>query len=1064
MRTTNLKALCLLLISSLLLPGAAFAEESNSIRSAHQEALQTLNTGNWQSLEKFSTNALSELNSILNKDWSYTGDRRIVDNQFLGNHLLMMSYDRENKADFRIDIYDPEAGNLIRKFKYKSHSPVNWWAQLTLEDNIVYAILKKEESEEKRLVVFRDYKITKPIDVKIECDDIDFLIKRDDLMYFMETTGEEHYLSHLNITTGKYKRLSVISDVERETHWYRTATLTKLNLLPLGSGLLLVDGNRLHRVANSSDEIEYLYDLPIQSSPSDIYHEPYYFAFRSDTLYKINLGSPSLSVTTIQLPFPMAVKDDEKPGLYGGDNWIAQVRGDSLYIMSITGSRTEIRGVYPFIGSDLVFKGDYLINSGVDGMRIFHEGSQVFHQYGGEIRRALPAAIAQSSYKVRKAHEAAGDSLFFYHVVPNEVVAYDLRENKILWTKEYFSMATEGRLLNYGDRYLWISGADGSKFLLDATDGTLLSVDLNRWGIDLPRINRDHTLYSLLAGWEVQFFEVRQLNRDRYLKGDLAGMAAIGSFQLGDRERAAEMGKVAVSSGKIQSEIVMDGLHPVFTAIGLDRELKQLAGQAFIATGKRKWKDILERYGLVLATEPFLTDSYNMSFNMSVTGDKMAAWIGWSDQDYAYRNRKIDFHLISLEDGDISTSRKSIFAAYHLRTPVGPILYSFKRYDDSNRISWTPLLLQTHGELKPLQPLPDTYIAEGYEVPRGYTTLWWVPSSTAPGKSGYLLSDFLLWGMEESTIPDRWGSRNIEYTVGMDITGHGASWADTTVYEPVKAGDRFYSHSLYGSEIIEVFDDTQADSLGFQVDDIVLGMGSYSVGHNCEINDIKNKYEQGELLDFFILRDGDTLTFQIRNGRIGVRSRPLKGLVELDPTTGRHLATYPLPKGFHYACRNMEGVLIYQNKEKLFFFDPSQGMRREVEIEGLEEFYLGFTKSRLKTLHTPLQTDTIVAYDSEGNFIGLDLSTDAKDSERILWRRVIENAHDGAYTDDPYVETILLKSGEILMLEGATGEILHREVLPFGTIWDLSVHEGVLYGCVNGRIVGWRLGYYNGGG
>ena len=182
--------------------------------------------------------------------------------------------------------------------------------------------------------------------------------------------------------------------------------------------------------------------------------------------------------------------------------------------------------------------------------------------------------------------------------------------------------------------------------------------------------------------------------------------------------------------------------------------------------------------------------------------------------------------------------------------------------------------------------------------------------------------------------------------------------------------------------------------------------------------------------------------------------------MELESNTGHHLTTYPLKPGYHYACRNTEGVLIYQREDTLLFFDPPNGISREVVIDDLDDFYMGATKSRLMTFWSPLKTNKIALHGSKGRFIGIDLSLNTADKKRILWDQIIENLHTSPHIDDPLVLPMLLKDGEILYLDQATGEIVFREVFPFETFWDPMVHNGIMYVSVEGRLIGWRLAYY----
>ncbi|MBT7789908.1 MAG: hypothetical protein HN757_13600, partial [Calditrichaeota bacterium] len=162
----------------------------------------------------------------------------------------------------------------------------------------------------------------------------------------------------------------------------------------------------------------------------------------------------------------------------------------------------------------------------------------------------------------------------------------------------------------------------------------------------------------------------------------------------------------------------------------------------------------------------------------------------------------------------------------------------------------------------------------------------------------------------------------------------------------------------------------------------------------------------------------------------------------------------------HYACRTTEGYLVYQNEDKLMLWNPAKNIKKVSEVKGLDEFYMGPSKSRLKTFWTPLETDKIILYGPKGRFIGLDLTFDTPDKKRILWDKVIDNLHDCPFTDDPFVIPFIMKNNEILYIEQETGDIVFKETLPFETSWHAIVEDGVMYLSVDGRIVGWQLKYY----
>ncbi len=1029
------------ILSSLLTVYAA-----DKISEQHQEALEALKAEDWNKLSRISSEALKSIDKELANDWEYDGDLRIMDNQFLGDKLILVTQEyKDGKLTIWTEIHNPMTGKMEKKFKYKNFRFDDWWTPTGIGNGIVFLNLKKAEGNEKKLIVLREDAISKPIELKIECEKLNVLRQHGDQLFFV-TIRDNPKLYSLNLTTGKAVEISSSNELE----------LSEYDLFKIEEEVIMIDGENLFVYDSTDNSLILKNTLPFRYSEKDKFQSPHLFSIRTDTLYKTDLSSNNLSLSTTQMPFGIDIEDCQTPEIYGEGNWFAQVRADSLYIVDISGEVARTEGIYPFAGLDLSVKGNYLINTGEHGIRIFHGCKQTYSALGITVKRSLQAPIESvwgnpiSSKGFGKNTPPVGerDSVFFFHKQLTDLIAFDLRNNRKLWSKRIYLLETEGRIINIANDYVWIDVADGSKYLLDAATGEPLSIDRNRWGLQPPRFNSDRTLFTRLANWEVLNFRISRLSPNRYLRGDLAGMSAIGAFYSGDKKEAIKYGKIAIESGKIHSEEVRNELYEVLETTGEREIASQLAGQALNSTGSDRWKKRLEKGGLVLATEPFMDDSYSFY----VTGDHLTSFTNWGIEEYAYRGRTVDFHSIPLDGREISVRQLPVHSAYHIRTSEGPIIFNYSRVEGSNKISWTPILLSYSGEEKHLSPLPDTHFADGYIADRRSRIHWWIPSGTSPGKDGYLIGDFLLWGMEND--------KNPEYTFGVDIKGNGSSWVDETLYNAVKAGDHFYSHRKYGNRVTKIVENSQADSLKLRENDIVIGMGDHWINMNLDINDIKKLYEPGELLDFYAIREDDTLTYQIRNGKIGYHQTAAMAVVEVNPTTGEHLATHSIDDGYHFACRTTEGYLVYQNEAKLILWNPAENIKKVAEVKEIEDFYLGPTKSRLKTFWTPLETDKIILHGSKGRFIGLDLSFDTPDKKRVLWDKVIENLHDCPFTDDPLVIPFILKNSEIIYVEQATGDILFRETLPFESVWHPIVRDGILYIANEGRIIGWQLKYY----
>ena len=1008
-----------------------------NIDSLYQKAMEALEVEDWEMADSFSTQALRALDSILVVDWSYTGERMPIAAQFLGEYLFIMTRAKEAEEHDRVEVYDPKTGDLLRIFNLAPYYCVGKWYENRLfrQNNVIYTALSKKGGVSNRLLIFGEDNLFDPLYIDLDGSDFTFVMMKQNMLYFEEKINYQYYLSRVNTLNGGYKKLHPIKSVNDEEN-FRYLQID-FRLFEIDNTLIFLDGNRVYRLNPYSETVEFLYSLPIETFRYDSFHDPCYFVFRADTLFKFDLHSSSLAMQTIQLPYSVEVADwAEEPRLFSQERRITQIRGDSLFIMSIIGSNAQIDTVYPSFGDELSVKGDYVINSGEQGLRILHGDEHVF-----SISDSLVKLIISTS-----------DSILYYHKIPGEIVAFDLFNRKILWRETISAFGKDGWVRTYKDKYIWINCGNDSKYLLDALTGDIVSIIHNQSGIPDPAFSPDSTSICIFTTrsslYSGEFCQVRRLIPYRYIRGDLLGMIAIGSFHKGDTTSAIETGKQALASEKNLSEEINDELYNLLVALNLDKQALRLAARSFLASGGEKWKAVLKKKGLELATEPIIAKLGELYLSEK----NIVAWDQYSKEDYAFSNRKLDLYFIPLQGEDIVIRNEPIFAAFRFDTPEGPILYSFSRDSSSNRISWTPLLLHRHEGLKSLRPLPDTYLADDYTPSRYNTIFWWTFSGTEQGEAGYILGNFMRYGMSNDYL---------YYTVGIDISGEGASWADTTTDDPIKAGRQYFAHRTYGDFITQIVEDSQADSLHLQEGDIVLGLGDYFIGNTYDINTLKEKYEEDELIDLHVLRNDDTLTYKIRNGQIGYFPARCLELVKMDPRTGNHLSTYRIPPGFQFSTRNTDGLLIYQFRDTLYFFDPMQQRGRKVIIRDLSKYTFGYSKTRLERSWTFLETDKIAIHDEDEKFLGLDLSTSAADSERVLWKQVIENVHYCPGTDDPMVQPILLKSGVLCFLEQETGAIINREILPFESISEAFVDNGFLYGFVEGRIVGWRLSYYH---
>ncbi len=1034
---------------------------AEAVDSLYQAAMTAYKSEDWQRCDSLATQALVALDSALATDWTYSGDREILGANFLGDYLLLLT--RGKNSEDRIDVYYSKTHELVKRVDLAPHFIERIWMlrnNLRRIDDIVYTVYSDNGGKHKGIIVFRKDNILEPLNIESDTYGYDFVTYYNDKLFFLEEDKKSSYISRINIASGQYKRMQTPLKFNRKFDIAsKSNSRQDIRFMTIGDTVLFMDDRNLFRFDLYNESSALLGALPIIPKTWDEFRYPYYYALRADTLYVMDIISQPFTVETILLP----IKSDyasQNPItlLFSNAHRIAHITRDSLVVMTIIGVKANIDAVFPSFGWDLVVSGDYVINAGEKGLQVIHGSERRYSDESAYVRVARSKTVSDrfgDRFHPSPQENSNISDVIYYQKLPNQVLAYKLGENGPLWRKDIYALRSDGLIASIGDKFIWIwGGSMGSVHILNPLNGTMLSDIQNHPSVYFPIFDQDSSLVCFFTSWGESFCALRSLNSARYLRGNLVGMMARSRLAEGDTTQAVNFARSLMNSVSYLSEDISGDLYTILSALHLNRESLRLAGSALISTGEEKWKNILGQSGLAFATDPYVMDSHNMY----IAGKNIVTWDGYSYEDYAYNNKNTTIYTTPLSGGATASQNIPIMNVYHLRTPKGPIVYSFQRESNSNRVSWIPMLLQSDGEFKSLQPLLDTYLADGELPSQIFREQWWFSSSTKLDKSGYLLGGFISWGMNM----EKWTKYEYSggYTVGIDITGKGKCWTDSSIFEPVKAGDRFYAHRYIGDLIQSIVPNSQADSLGILKGDIVRRLGKHNVGYQLNIYDIMKFYTPGELLDLIILRNSDTLTYLVKNSPIGFVSIPCLKLIGLDPETGRHTSVQDLPPGFHFVACNKQDILIYQNEDTLFFLDPPRHISKTVVEKGLHKYYLGTTRYRLKPRWTPPETNIIAIHEGDA-FIGLDLTYTTSDSERIVWRQLIENVHEIAYTDDPINQPILLKSGILCLLNQETGAIVSRELLPFESIVDPFVQDGSLYGSVKGRVIRWRLSYYH---
>ncbi len=1046
-RSLPIVFLIILICSSIQL----FAADLTTL---HQQALDAFAQKDWKNAAERAGTALQIWDSTRFGEWSfYDPDRSINEAEFLGDFTVVKKQFRTNSLRSSIEILETKSGKSIKTIKTSDYRSM-YNQYLTGHDyRIVYSRLWLKDMKDWRLIILRSDRISFPLDLSFDCKFLQVLDISGDMMYALKVGEKASTIFSINTISGELKDLTELRHVTLEAenyNYYSGPWMRNFRYLNDKNCAFIIDSSRYLRLNYTTNQVADRGELPPRLTLDGIWHAPNYYFLRNDidSLLRCDFSQVPHSITTFDISTGSKSSELLNTVLYDNDTKLARIIGDSLYLNDLNRSGTSKPIKFSVAGRNLHANGKYLINSGDQGLRVFDGNRPVYDVTGALVHVAIGNKKNAGVDHLVSEADKSNSTMLYYYRSPGELIAYDLKSQTVMWRKPYRTLESEGRLYQYDDRYLWLHGASiGTQYLIDARDGSTLYMTNNHWGMEPAEISSNGKWFFAMDNWEVPLFEMQRLSSDRKLLRELAAVAIVAQQHLGTDNKASQYLPIAMQPGEFPTTSLRTSLFEYLQSKKLVTDANRIAWESYLATGENSWKSTLQKHGLSVVTEPFMEESHTIS----VQNKTALVWNDWGREDYIARDRLMKRNTVRLDDGQLQVDNLPMLTSYSLNSQAGPIYFTYSKTAGKNDVVWTPNLFSNDGSVKTLQPIKTTYLDPSVRLSDSRIH-WWIPSGTAPNKDGYLLGEFLEWGMKPET--DR------QYTFGINIDGVRPGWCDTTSDKPVKSGEHFYVHTVYGRKVVSVNPGGQAEQAGIKKDDIVIGLGSYHIGNNSDINDIKKCYQSGEKLDLKYLRGKDTLITKVKNGMIGFNSNICKGLSEIDPRTGKQLANWILPDGFHYACCNTEGTLIYQKENQLYFFDPARNIARTTKISGLDEFYMGSTKSRLKTFWLPLQTNKIALHGENENLIGIDLATGTNDVDRILWKKDLSNLHDAAFTDDPLNVPIIMKNGELQLLNQASGEIVFHELLPFGSIADPVVRDGVLYGNVEGRLVGWKIGYY----
>jgi serine phosphatase RsbU (regulator of sigma subunit) len=1000
------------------------------IDASYEQAMTSYRSGEWEKALRLSETTILEIDSREWKDWLYRGELMPRMTYFSGDYVYFTTSEggeAYGQGD-KVMIYDPAVDNLVRVFDFTPWHIVG--STHTPEYTITYT--QKNDFLGYRIIWFE---AGNPINERmIQRDGIEIFdvvrTTESNVLDFLEKGPMGWSLHILDLATGEMK----------EVHRFGTVDLTKsiwdhYRVIREKDYWRFVDGDKIYTLEVGSWKKDLYTVLPFDVSEFDNFCKECsrrYAAVRGDTLFFLAPhGSRDRTLKSVKLPFPLAINHNTKKiDVDRSGRWFAQSDVDSLRIFRITKGAARLAHSTPSsIGGTFelrtrtFWKGDTLVHYGNSGLKIFKGSKPIY---------SIEADDFFTGYDFEL-------GLFFIYQAPGKFSVLDIEDLSILWDRKY-SVSHLEVFDDIKKKYLMINHMDGTS-LVDIRTGTevLHAPDAATRGHE---VNSDTTKILLRGENSLGVFEIS--NRQK-LMADMIAVSAASNWSLGDTTAALRKTREALAaSSRLSGDLPLD-LLKILTSLDLDKEANRLLANMALKSDDMKWRNDLEEAGLELMIEPHLTDFFAFftmqkgifafpviiyPFNVA-RGSRIRNY--WFDKSGTHvEKRLIPMSGITVSDNEL-------------------FFFKYKINSDRSVVEWNPLLLKESGEMVDLGLLLETDVKSENPAKQFYSNyaLNYLPYSAQT--ESRILTNFML------------GNNAIgasTFSIGIDMTGSGNNWYDTTTVDPVRIGSKFYAQKHYADIITMIAEGSQADSIGIKVGDIVTSFAGYSISNTITVGRIKTYFPDRTPLDLTVLRDGRELSFIVLNGRIGYEYLECHSLIEIDPETGKHLNEISIPPGYRLRSHNKSGELVYACMDTMLFFDPETLNERRVTIKDLKN-YVRLMDYEDKELLAMVQ-------DPGHEFLVIDVSKNAKDADRILWRQTWENIYRlrGSirivFTDDYDTFPIVLDDGTLLIHDIETGAVLAREIIPFHNFGFIpQIVDGAIYGVAASNIFGWKIDYYH---
>ncbi|MCX6641565.1 MAG: SpoIIE family protein phosphatase [bacterium] len=1003
---------------ALLLSGVAVlslsAEPSpaqSPVDSLYRLARSSSEIGSWAETDRWATAALAKIEAVESKNWIYTGTRKPQEAIFFGDYIMVLVLD-EDTGRFLIEIWDPQKDELLRKHDEEPWEFTPFDAPtFYVTENYVFLKLERRGSSGYQLMCFRKGMIEPERRILRDgvLESVMTSAQIGDQTAVLEKTSRGVIITLVDLAGGTCRELHELSDPGRN----QKLADYPYKLYEQGDNWHLIDGSRILTIDPRSRYKSLVGNLPFTIRPEDDCWEKVISAVRGDSIYVVHFTSDRTFKTTV-IRIEHAVnahsRYDKPIQISDTGDWLAYNSDDSLRVFRIEADSTTAVYAARSSGKYLRWFGDYLVNSGDAGIQVIKNDRLIY--------TLADVAVKSILY----------EDILYLHRAPDNFSAIDLKSGRTLWMRRINLPSYYVNFGLVGYRYLYLN-SDIGLFLLDPKTGNDL-IRVNTSTMVKPALNPvgDKTL---IMGQN--FVAIMQIANYLRLKSDLFALQAASKWALNDTTGAIASGRKAISTGFDLSTSVLNYIYSIFDELKQKRELVRLLGRAVIETDDPDWADKLASAGLDFLTGNVLYDFGGYNLYVSQAGVFAYQQIIGSE----YFNRNSAQKCYTFRRPKYEGVREMRSFSYADEYEGGIIFYEFNP-DSTRQFSYNAFLLDEFGRWKPLGYVLNASPPPRLDVYPIYPDNY--PLSQPSDGRALVNYSYKLTARKDFPV-----------SCGIDLSGEGQNWVDTTSNDPIRVRQRCYAHEKYGDLVLKTGAGSQARRVGITEGDIVIKLGGYALSNTVDVPQILEQFPLGTPLDIVVKRGSDTLTFIIFDGPIGYLPSNCYNLVEFDPDNGSHLSKTALPPGYRVVAGNGFGQLVYQLEDTLLFFDPISASQKKIVVRDLKDYRKWYKQ----------QKDDVLIYCKErsGAKLAVDVSGAVDDSARVLWRQSL--AGEIINTDDNETFPMLQEGGILLVVERSTGAVVARETLPFKNIEFAQVKDKNLYGIGSGRLFSWRISYYH---